>query len=58
VSWATLLLGFELGQWGASGFRRDYLKAKWLDCIVDIMAGWIAFSVPVTILCYALACVK
>jgi len=53
----VLMVLFELWQWKMSA-NPNYLKLKWLDCIVDIMAGWIAFSVPVTILCYALACVK
>ena len=55
VSFGALLLGFELGQWAANGFSKAYLKEKWLDCIVDIAAGFVAFSLPVMILCQWIA---
>jgi len=46
----VLMVLFELWQWKVST-NPNYLKLKWLDCIVDIMAGWISFSVPMVILC-------
>ena len=58
ISFGTLLLGFELGQWAANGFSKAYLKEKWLDCLLDIAVGLVSFAVPITILCYALAHVK
>lgn len=49
----VLMVLFELWQWKVST-NPNYLKLKWLDCIVDILAGWIAFSIPVAILCLGL----
>ena len=49
----VLMVLFELWQWKVST-NPNYLKLKWLDCIVDIAAGWIAFALPVVVLCYGL----
>jgi hypothetical protein len=46
----VLMALFELWQWKLST-NPNYLKLKWLDCLVDITAGWLAFSLPVVVLC-------
>jgi hypothetical protein len=49
----VLMVLFEVWQWKVST-NPNYLKLKWLDCIVDILSGWIAFALPVVVLCYGL----
>lgn len=49
----VLMVLFELWQWKVST-NPNYLKLKWLDCIVDILAGFITFAIPVVILCLGL----
>jgi len=46
----ALMVLFEVWQWKLST-NPNYLKLKWLDCIVDILSGWIAFALPVVVLC-------
>ena len=46
----VLMIGFELWQMKVST-NPNYLKLKWLDCLLDIAAGWIAFALPVALLC-------
>ena len=45
-----LMVLFELWQ-KIQSTNPNYLKLKWLDCICDIVAGWIGFSVPVAVMC-------
>jgi uncharacterized membrane protein YedE/YeeE len=53
----VLMVLFELWQWKVST-NPNYLKLKWLDCLLDIAAGWIAFALPVVVLCLGIARIK
>lgn len=53
IAGLVLMIGFEFWQMKVST-NPNYLKLKWLDCLLDILAGFIAFSIPVVILCLGL----
>jgi hypothetical protein len=53
----VLMVLFELWQWKLST-NPNYLKLKWLDCIVDILSGWIALALPVVVLCFGIMRIK